>query len=128
MAFRVFHLLRVALGTMSVRTGAESRDCAPVLASTPRRVVLDTNVLVSLYIFADSRFAPLRARMESGEWQALSNAACFNEFVRVLGYPLFALTPERQQATADAYRASVALHDGPALADVALPRCKDRDD
>jgi putative PIN family toxin of toxin-antitoxin system len=128
LAFRVFHLLRVALGTMSVRTGVESRDSAPVFASAPRRVVLDTNVLVSLYVFADSRFAPLRARLESGEWQAFSNAACFEEFARVLGYPLFALTPDRQQEAAAAYRASVTLSDGPALTDVALPRCKDRDD
>jgi hypothetical protein len=36
-------------------------------------VVFDTNVLVSLYVFADSRFAPLRARIESGEWLAITN-------------------------------------------------------
>lgn len=113
---------------MSVKTGAGSRDSAPVFSSAPRRVVLDTNVLVSLYVFADSRFAPLRTRIESGEWQAFSNEACFREFVRVLGYPLFALTPDRQQDAAEAYRASVTLNDGPALADIALPRCKDRDD
>ena len=36
-------------------------------SSAAKRVVFDTNVLVSLYVFADSRFAPLRERIENGE-------------------------------------------------------------
>jgi hypothetical protein len=85
-------------------TGAEPQGTAPVFRSgTPRRVVLDTNVLVSLYVFADSRLAPLRALIESGSWQALCDDACLAEFRRVLAYPLFALAPERQQAAFAAY-------------------------
>lgn len=110
--------------------GAESQDSTPVFfAVKARRVVLDTNVLVSLYVFADSRFAPLRARIESGAWQAVTNDACFGEFRRVLGYPRFALTEARQAGALAAYAASAALHDGaPPAATAALPRCKDRDD
>lgn len=111
-------------------TGAASQGVAPVfLKPAPRRVVLDTNVLVSLYVFVDSRFAPLRARIDSGEWQAITNAACFGEFRRVLGYPLFALTQQQQADALAAYAARVIHHDGllPAAA-VPLPRCKDRDD
>jgi putative PIN family toxin of toxin-antitoxin system len=93
-------------------------------------VVLDTNVLVSLYVFADSRFAPLRARVENGDWQALTGDACFEEFRRVLTYPMFALPADRQQASLAAYAQRVqripALADGAPRAD--LPRCKDRDD
>lgn len=96
--------------------------------SAQRRVVLDTNVLVSLYVFSDSRFAPLRARIESGEWLAITNEACFNEFRRVLGYSLFALGGERQQAALDAYQASVTRADGAASGSASLPRCSDRDD
>jgi putative PIN family toxin of toxin-antitoxin system len=93
------------------------------------RVVFDTNVLVSLYVFADSRFAPLRERIESGEWLALTNDACFGEFRRVLGYPLFALEEERQQAALAAYGARVTHNPGSAQPlSAALPRCKDRDD
>ena len=78
-------------------TGAEPQGSAPVsFAPKARRVVLDTNVLVSLYVFADSRFAPLRARIERGEWQAITSEPCFGEFRRVLGYPLFALTDAQQ--------------------------------
>jgi putative PIN family toxin of toxin-antitoxin system len=110
--------------------GAGSQDSAPVfLTVKPRRVVLDTNVLVSLYVFADSRFAPLRARIESGEWQAITNEPCFNEFRRVLGYPMFALSAEQQQDALAAYSASVMRSvNSPQTAIVSLPRCKDRDD
>ena len=111
-------------------TGAESQDSAPVLSTaSPRRVVFDTNVLVSLYVFADSRFSPLRARIESGEWQAVTDDACFGEFRRVLGYPMFALSEAQQAGALAAYAASTARHDGaPTAPAVALPRCKDRDD
>jgi putative PIN family toxin of toxin-antitoxin system len=92
-------------------------------------VVLDTNVLVSLYVFDDSRFAPLRARIESGEWQAISNEACFEEFRRVLAYAMFALTDDRQQAALAAYGGVVTQFAGPPpVAAAALPRCADRDD
>lgn len=98
-------------------------------SASPRRVVLDTNVLVSLYVFDDSRFAPLRARIESGEWQAISNEACFEEFRRVLGYAMFALTEDRQQAALAAYGAFVTQFAGPPSGPIAaLPRCADRDD
>jgi putative PIN family toxin of toxin-antitoxin system len=112
------------------KAGAESQDSAPVfLAIKVRRVVLDTNVLVSLYVFADSRFAPLRGRIESGAWQAVTNDACFGEFRRVLAYPMFALTEERQQGALAAYSAIVTQFAGPpADVSASLPRCTDRDD
>ena len=92
--------------------------------------MFDTNVLVSLYVFADSRFAPLRDKVEADEWLALTGDACLDEFRRVLTYPMFALSAERRQAALAAYERRVTRI--PALADgtscVELPRCKDRDD
>lgn len=110
--------------------GVESQDSTPApLKIGPRRVVLDTNVLVSLYVFADSRFAPLRTRIENGEWQAITNDICLGEFRRVLGYPMFDLSGEQQQAALEAYDTSVKRFDGlPRTAIVDLPRCSDRDD
>lgn len=112
------------------KAGAGSQGSAPALRSAkPLRVVFDTNVLVSLYVFADSRFAALRARIESGEWQAVTNDACYGEFRRVLGYPLFALTELQQAGALAAYAARVMHHRDPVPAEAAaLPRCKDRDD
>jgi uncharacterized protein len=91
------------------------------------RVVLDTNVLLSLFVFADSRYAPLRGRLESGEWHALTDERCLGEFRRVLAYPMFSLDSLAQEAAYAAYAALVELV--PTTAEPApLPRCKDPDD
>ncbi len=92
------------------------------------RVVFDTNVLLSLFVFKDSRFAPFRGEVVSGRWIALTSSACLAEYRRVLGYPLFALTDERQEAAYAAYLALVRMIDAVPQETIALPRCKDRDD
>ncbi|MBH1961134.1 MAG: PIN domain-containing protein [Rhodocyclales bacterium] len=127
---------------------ANSSSTQPAL-----RVVLDTNVLVSLYVFADSRFAPLRAQIETGVWLALTSEDCLAEFKRVLNYPLFALPQEKQTAayaayyahihcvmpaTTEAARLALATQQAPGFAprvsqvtrtsQTVLPLCKDRDD
>jgi putative PIN family toxin of toxin-antitoxin system len=94
----------------------------------PLRVVFDTNVLLSLFIFADSRFAPLLREVDAGRWLTYSNAACFGEFRRVLGYPMFDLSPERQATAAAAWQQRFIPVDADAASPVDLPRCKDRDD
>ena len=96
--------------------------------ATPRRVVFDTNALLSLWAFTDSRFAPLRAEVEAGRWRAYTTSACLEEFHRVLAYPQFGFTAERQQAAYAAYLASACLWDQLADAPMVLPRCRDKDD
>lgn len=91
-------------------------------------MVLDTNVLLSLFVFADSRFAPLRRRLESGEWLALADERCLAEFRRVLAYPMFSLDQASQEAAFAAYAKQVELVAPPAGPKVPLPECKDRDD
>jgi putative PIN family toxin of toxin-antitoxin system len=92
------------------------------------RVVFDTNVLLSLFVFADSRFAPLRAEAEAGRWQALTSPACLAEYQRVLGYPLFDLSPARQAAAFASYLDLVCVIDAVPQIAVTLPKCKDKDD
>jgi putative PIN family toxin of toxin-antitoxin system len=92
------------------------------------RVVFDTNVLLSLFVFADSRFAPLRGEVAAGRWQALTSAACLAEFKRVLAYPQFDLSAERQAAAHAAYLGLVCMIDAVPQAAVALPKCRDKDD
>ena len=94
----------------------------------PVRVVFDTNVLLSLFVFKDSRFAPLRGEVVSGRWIALTSASCLAEYRRVLAYPLFALDAERQDAAYAAYLALVQTLDAAPRDAVALPKCRDRDD
>lgn len=96
--------------------------------SAPLKVVFDTNVLLSMFVFADSRFAPLRAEVDAGRWLAYTRSDCLDEFRRVLNYEMFALEPARQ-AKALADYIAVALQQE-AAAEIAffLPRCKDKDD
>lgn len=107
---------------------AGTTGCPLSFSAAPLRVALDTNVLVSLWIFSDSRLAPLRDALEDRRWRALTNAACAGEFARVLAYPQFGLAPERQRLALAEYRA--LAEDVPAAGPEAdpLPRCADRDD
>lgn len=98
------------------------------LPATPLRVVLDTNVLLSLFVFADSRFAPLRQRLEAGEWQAVSDERCLGEYRRVLAYPEFGLDAAGQAAAFAAYLALVEQVAPPLEAMAPLPECEDPDD
>jgi putative PIN family toxin of toxin-antitoxin system len=109
---------------------AETGAAAPVLLSPLPvvRVVLDTNVLLSLFVFADSRYAALRQALERGQWLALTDERCLGEFRRVIARPMFGLDAAAQQAAYDAYAAltqAVAPRTGEAAP---LPQCEDVDD
>ena len=97
-------------------------------AARPMRIVFDTNVLVSLFVFADSRFQRLRTRIEAGDWIAMTDERCLAEFRRVLGYPIFGLDRVAQEAALAAY--TRLTHPVAAVANpaAALPQCKDPDD
>lgn len=91
-------------------------------------MVLDTNVLVSLYVFGDACLLPLSRALEAGSWQALSRAELVAEFERVLTYPAFALSEARQAELAARWRVLALNCDGLPPASAALPRCRDRAD
>jgi putative PIN family toxin of toxin-antitoxin system len=109
----------------SIPTGAPSQDGAPVVFSR-RHVVFDTNVLLSLFVFSDSRFAPLRSKVEAGEWIAYSSDACLVEYRRVLTYPLFKLDVAAQEQAYAAWQSLLTMATVTSGGD--LPRCQDRDD
>ena len=94
----------------------------------PARVVFDTNVLLSLWVFDESRFAPLRALIDQGEWIALTDEHCLAEFRRVLGYDQFNLSVERQAQIHAAYSAIAQAGHERKTFSAPLPRCSDRDD
>jgi putative PIN family toxin of toxin-antitoxin system len=91
--------------------------------------VLDTNILLDLFIFHDPNVAALRHALEVGELRLLSTPVMREELNRVLGYPqlqprmaFYGTTPEQVLAAFDA-RAT--------LCEVALKApytCKDADD
>jgi putative PIN family toxin of toxin-antitoxin system len=66
-----------------------------------RRLVLDTNVLLDLWLFDDPAVRPLRQALECGHLQALHSAACDTEFAEVLARNRFGLdAPSRERLLA----------------------------
>lgn len=54
-------------------------------------LVLDTNVLLDLWLFDDPSTRPLRAAIEAGRLRPLRSADCDAEFAEVIGRPQFGL-------------------------------------
>lgn len=59
-----------------------------------KRVVLDTNTVLSALLFVNGRLVPLRAAWQSGELTPLLCAQTVEELLRVLTYPKFKLARE----------------------------------
>jgi predicted nucleic acid-binding protein len=58
--------------------------------STPVRRVLDTNIVLDLWVFDEPQAETLRTSLESGSTQWLATAAMREELARVLAYPQIA--------------------------------------
>lgn len=96
--------------------------------AVPPRVVLDTNVCLDLFVFADPRCEALRDALASGAVEAVSCAACEAEWRAVLCYPQLALDePTRNRAMAAFERVVKRLPEDQDVP-VRLPRCADPDD
>jgi len=102
---------------------AAARDGVP-------RIVLDTNVCLDLFLFRDPACAALATALAAGHVQAVADAACRNEWLRVLEYPSVPIRPEQRAGLRERFDAAVVtLTDLPAPASVVpLPACRDPDD
>ncbi len=92
-------------------------------------LVLDTNVVLDAFVFADAAAAPLVPALQAGQAQWLATAAMREELGRVLGYPQIA---RRLQARAIAAEAVLADFDRHAVLVEVPPKapvtCGDPDD
>ncbi len=59
--------------------------------TSPLRVVLDTNVVLSALVFGGGQAGQLRRAWQSGDFVPLVSAVTVQELVRVLAYPKFDL-------------------------------------
>lgn len=96
------------------------------------RLVLDSNVVLALWLFEDPALQALRDAVEAGRFALLSRDDALTELALVLAYPQFAADAARREAILQRYRN--LLHCLPvadsALADelAKLPLCADEDD
>lgn len=90
------------------------------------RLVLDTNVVLDLYHWANTDAVPIMAALEAGQIECCADARTLDELQRVLTYPQLKMTPEMMVDRYQRYSNLVQLV--PAGEAPPLPRCKDRDD
>jgi|SRR5579871_1528348 len=98
-------------------------NSSPVL----RRLILDTNVVLDCFGFADPDSEAVVNDLLGGHAALLSNAALRAELTRVLCYPALPFDEARRRQVLDRYDA-LAQPIGAAAASFALPSCRDLDD
>ena len=60
-------------------------------AKTPRQtVVIDTNIILDVFVFADMAARPVRQALEAGQLDWIATRPMRDELARVLGYPQIA--------------------------------------
>ena len=100
----------------------------PALTPSPqKRIVLDTNVCLDLFVFNDPRWAALLAALESGAVEAVTRADCRAEYLFVLHYPHLPLDDTSRPGAAARFDALIRVV-APDSRALRLPVCTDRDD
>ena len=96
---------------------------------THKRVVLDTNVCLDLFVFDDARCGWLHRAMQAGEVQACTSSECRQEWWQVLARPKPGFAASLQAQARQRHQTLVQCID-PAEPSAAarLPRCADSDD
>jgi putative PIN family toxin of toxin-antitoxin system len=92
-------------------------------------VVLDTNVVLDLWVFDDATVRSLAHALEAGTVTAWADEGTLRELEYVLAYPSFGLDAAAQRRVLDVYRGLVRVApEAPDAPLPTLPRCRDRDD
>jgi putative PIN family toxin of toxin-antitoxin system len=98
-----------------------------MIPAPAKRIVLDTNVCLDLFVFHDPRWAPLLAAIESGAVEAVTRADCREEYLVVLHYKHLPLDDDSRPPAAARFDALISVV-APDAKPVRLPVCTDRDD
>ncbi len=94
----------------------------------PKRIVLDTNIVMDMLHFQDTRTDWLKYAIARRQLLCFSDADCLGELGRVAAYPEFGLDSACQKGLLGTYLEFVICCDGADDDSVALPRCRDADD
>ena len=90
-------------------------------------VVLDTNILLDIFVFDDQRASNLKKAIVDGSITAIASQKTFLEFADVISRPLFKLNTARQGAILTQWQSIAQLHDDSNLAPAPW-KCQDPDD
>ncbi|SDY69653.1 Predicted nucleic acid-binding protein, contains PIN domain [Lysobacter sp. yr284] len=96
--------------------------------SAAPRIVLDSNVCLDLFAFADPAVAPLLQALRSGAVTAVTDAPCREEWQRILDYPQLRLDPAARARCLREYDELLRPFAHAGEGETKLPRCADPDD
>jgi putative PIN family toxin of toxin-antitoxin system len=97
----------------------------------PKRIVIDTNVCLDLFVFRDPRWHALLSALTEDRFEAVTRADCRQEWLCVLEYPHLPLDAASRPAAVAAFDGLIHCLEPQALAPrttVRLPVCSDPDD
>jgi putative PIN family toxin of toxin-antitoxin system len=98
-----------------------------MIPAPAKRIILDTNVCLDLFVFHDPRWAALLAAIETGAVEAVTRADCRDEYLVVLHYSHLPLDEHSRPQSAARFDALVKVV-APAPKLIRLPVCSDKDD
>ena len=94
----------------------------------PKRIAIDTNVCLDLFVFHDPRWASLLGALRSGAVEAVTREDCRMEWRIVLGYSQLPLNDDTRMESSAAFDALIKCIDPAPRIDIRLPVCSDPDD
>ncbi|WP_232511933.1 putative toxin-antitoxin system toxin component, PIN family [Herbaspirillum sp. meg3] len=101
---------------------------ADVEAGKTRRIVLDTNVCLDLFVFRDPRWAALLQAMENREVHAVTREDCRMEWLVVLNYPHLPVTEDEKPGIRAEFDRLISCLPNATVNTFGLPICTDPDD
>lgn len=90
-------------------------------------VILDTNILLDVFVFDDERAANLKQAIANGSIPVIASQKTLLEFSDVISRPLFKLDSGAQASVFSQWQSIARLHDDSNLA-TAPWKCQDSDD
>ena len=119
---------RVCRGAVPLARSPQMPESSLDSAALPALAVLDTNVVLDLWLFDDLRSTGLRRALEAGRLAPLVTAPMLAELADVLQRPFTAGWPAPPAQAMDRLQACARLVDTPPPAGPVAPRCSDPDD
>lgn len=94
----------------------------------PKRVVLDTNVCLDLFVFRDPRWILLMNGLNEGSIKAITRDDCRQEWLAVLNYPHLPVQTDQKENIIQEFDRLIELQTPPEPLAIKLPVCSDKDD
>ncbi len=95
--------------------------------TTPKQVVIDTNVCLDLFVFNDSRWDKLLSGLKDGNIKAVTREDCRQEWLAVLHYPHLPINDISRRQIIIAFDELISCV-SPEQKNLPLPKCSDKDD